>query len=66
MLLTSLAFAALHADLGTFVALFIFAVALNLAVARTGSLWVPIGMHMLFNAVNMALLLAVHHVGLLS
>lgn len=61
--LTSLGFAALHADLGTFVPLAIFSVALSLAYARTGTLWVPVMMHALFNAANLALLLALVHAG---
>jgi membrane protease YdiL (CAAX protease family) len=56
--LTAIAFAALHGDAGTFAALAVFSVALSMAYARTGSLWVPIAMHALFNAVNLALLLA--------
>ena len=61
--LTSLGFASLHVDLGTFVPLAIFSVALSLAYARTGTLWVPILMHALFNAANLALLLALAHAG---
>lgn len=61
--LTALAFAALHADAGTFLALALFSVALSMACARTGTLWVPIGMHMLFNGANLALLLALSRAG---
>lgn len=61
--LTSLGFAALHADLGTSVPLAIFSVALSMAYARTGTLRVPIGMHALFNAANLALLLALDRAG---
>lgn len=57
LVLTSLGFAALHGDPGSFVALVIFAVALALATIRTGSLWVPIAMHMIFNVVNLGLIL---------
>ena len=63
MALTALGFAALHADLGTFVALAIFSVALSMAYIRTGTIWVPIEMHALFNAANLALLLALAHAG---
>lgn len=63
MALTALGFAALHADLGTFVALAIFSVALSMAYIRTGTIWVPIAMHALFNAANLALLLALAHAG---
>ena len=61
--LTALGFAALHGDLGTFVPLAIFSVALSLAYARTGTLWVAIGMHALFNAANLALLLLLDRLG---
>ena len=61
--LTAIGFAALHADAGTFMALAVFSVALSLAYARTGTLWVPVGMHMLFNAVNLSLLLALVRAG---
>ena len=56
-------FAALHADAGTFAALAVFSVALSLAYARTGSLWVPVSMHALFNGTNLALLLALSRAG---
>ncbi len=56
LLLSSLAFAAIHADMGSFLALALFAIALSLAFARTRSLYVPIAMHMLFNGVNLLLL----------
>ena len=62
--LTAIGFAALHADLGTFPALALFSVALSLAYARTGTLWVPVGMHALFNAANLVLLLALARAGL--
>jgi len=61
--LTALGFAALHANLGAFVSLAVFSVALSLAVARTGTLWVPIVMHALFNAVNLTLLWALVRAG---
>ena len=61
--LTAIGFAAVHADLGTFAALALFSVALSLAYARTGTLWVPVGMHALFNAANLALLLALVRAG---
>ena len=61
--LTALGFAALHGNLGTFVPLAIFSVALSLAYARTGTLWVSVGMHALFNAANLALLLLLDRLG---
>ncbi len=61
--LTAIGFAALHADPGTFLALGLFSVALSLAYARTGTLWVPVGMHMLFNGVNLALIAALVRAG---
>lgn len=63
LVLTTLGFAALHADLGTFMPLAVFSVALSLAYARTGSLWVPVMMHALFNGTNLALLLALARAG---
>lgn len=54
--LSALFFAALHGGLGAFAALAVLSIALSLAYARTGSLWVPIGMHILFNTVNLLLL----------
>ena len=62
---TALGFAALHADAGSFIALAIFAVALSIAYARTGSLRVPILMHMAFNGANLLLLLALMRSGLI-
>jgi len=55
--LTSLLFAALHFHAASFMTLFLISIAFSLAYWRTGSLWVPVGMHALFNAVNAALLL---------
>lgn len=66
LLLSSLAFALLHADAGSFAALGLLSVALSLAYARTGSLRVPIAMHMLFNAANLLLLLALSRTGMLQ
>lgn len=63
--LTALGFAALHGDMGTFIALGVFSVALSLAYARTGSLWVPLGMHALFNGANLALVLSLHRAGVI-
>ena len=63
MTLLAAGFAALHADAGTFAALAVFSVALSLAYARTGSLWVPVSMHALFNGTNLALLLALSRAG---
>lgn len=66
LLVSALLFAVLHADLGSLPALAIFAVGLTLACARTGSLWVAVLMHALFNAANMALLLALVRAGVLN
>ena len=63
LILTALGFAALHGDPGAFVALVIFAIALALAYIRTGSLLVPIAMHMVFNAVNLGLIFLLMHAG---
>lgn len=56
LVLIALGFGAIHADVGTFVSLAVFSVALSLAVAQTGSLRVAILMHALFNGVNLLLL----------
>lgn len=63
LILTALGFAVLHGDPGAFIALAIFAVALTLAYIRTGSLRVPIAMHMIFNAVNLGLILLLNTCG---
>jgi len=57
VVLVALGFAALHVDVGTFITLALFSLALSLAYARTGSLWVPVLMHALFNAANLTLLI---------
>jgi membrane protease YdiL (CAAX protease family) len=62
--LVALGFAALHADAGSFAALAVFSGALSLAYVRSGTLWVPVLMHALFNGVNLALLLALLRTGL--
>jgi membrane protease YdiL (CAAX protease family) len=59
MLLVSLLFALLHFHLASFVGLFLISMAFCFAYWRTGSLWVSIGMHMLFNAVNVVMLFTV-------
>jgi membrane protease YdiL (CAAX protease family) len=55
-------FAAFHASVPALAGLFVLAICLNLAYERTGSLLVPIGMHALFNLVNLVVLFgqAVH------
>lgn len=50
--LVSLLFALMHFHLPSLVPLFLLSAALCLAYWRTGSLWVCIGMHGIFNAVN--------------
>jgi membrane protease YdiL (CAAX protease family) len=54
--LTSLIFAASHLSLPAFPGLFVLALCLNLAYERTGSLWVPIGMHALFNFTSLCVI----------
>jgi membrane protease YdiL (CAAX protease family) len=51
-LLVSLFFAALHFHLPSVVPLFLLSAVLCLAYWRTGSLWVSIGIHTIFNAVS--------------
>jgi membrane protease YdiL (CAAX protease family) len=58
--LVSIFFAALHAHLPSVVPLFLLSAALCLAYWRTGSLWVSIGIHTIFNAVS---ILALNIVG---
>ena len=59
----SLFFAAIHFHVTAFVPLFLIATAFSLAYIYTGSLTTPVIMHMLFNAVNLALMLSAHEVG---
>lgn len=56
----SLLFALMHFHLPSFVPLFLLSCALCLAYWRTGSLWVSIGIHTIFNAVS---ILALNMVG---
>jgi membrane protease YdiL (CAAX protease family) len=63
VVLVALGFAALHMDVGTFVTLALISIALSFAYARTGSLWVPVLMHALFNAVNLTLLMLLIRAG---
>jgi len=60
ILLTSLTFAAIHCHLPSFLPLFLIAVAFALAYLYTESILVPVVMHSLFNAVNLALLTVLH------
>lgn len=55
--LLSLLFAGLHLHIPSLVPLFLLSAASSLAYARTRSLLVPIGMHVLFNSVTVMLLL---------
>lgn len=64
--LVAAGFAALHGDIGSFPGLAVLSVALSLAYARTGTIWVPMAMHALFNAANLALLMALVRAGLMS
>ncbi|MEO6847090.1 MAG: CPBP family intramembrane glutamic endopeptidase [Chthoniobacterales bacterium] len=57
MLVSSLLFAAMHAHLPSFPALFIMGIFLTLAYERTGSLWTSIFMHSCFNALSFSLIL---------
>lgn len=54
---TSILFSAIHFHLYSAAPLFVVAAAFSLAYVYTGSLWVPVVMHGLFNGVNLALLL---------
>jgi hypothetical protein len=55
---TALMFAAYHTNLASLPCLTLLAIALTLAYERTGSLWVPIGMHAIFNATSLGVLYA--------
>lgn len=55
-LLTAALFAASHANLAALPVLFVLALCFTLAYELTGSLWVPMGMHALFNSASLALL----------
>ncbi len=57
ILTTSLLFAAIHVEVGVILPLFVLAIALALAYELTGSLWVPITMHMAFNAASLTAIL---------
>ncbi|QBG47576.1 CPBP family intramembrane metalloprotease [Verrucomicrobia bacterium S94] len=50
--LVSVLFAVMHNNAGSLIPLMLLSVVLSLAYWRTGSLWVSIGVHMLFNAVT--------------
>ena len=54
--LTSLLFAAIHMNGPVFLPLFVLAVCLTLAYEATGSLWVPMLMHALFNGVMIGMM----------
>ena len=51
--LSAMLFAASHSNLGSLASLFVLAVCFLLAYERTGSLLVPVGMHALFNSLNL-------------
>lgn len=57
--ITSVIFAAMHFHLPSFIALFVLSAALCFAYWRTGSLWVCIGMHALFNTISTLAILLV-------
>ena len=55
--LAALLFALAHFNLASALPLFVLALGLSLAYVASGSLWVPILMHALFNTFSLALLL---------
>jgi len=59
--ITSLIFASIHFHLPSLAPLVAAAAGFSLAYLYTGSLWVSIVMHSLFNGVNLALLLVLRH-----
>ncbi len=56
-LLSGLLFSLVHVYLPALLAFIVLAVCLTLVYEKTGSLWLPIGMHMLFNSVTLAVAL---------
>jgi membrane protease YdiL (CAAX protease family) len=58
---TSLLFAAVHMNLVTFVPLAVLALLLTALYERTNNLLAPIMAHVLFNALNFAMLLMLQH-----
>ncbi len=59
--IVSLLFAASHANVASLPTLFVLAICLTLAYERTGSLFVPMTMHALFNCANLVVLYAQAH-----
>ncbi len=57
VILSSALFALIHLHVPSFFPLFVLATGLALAYIYTGSLWVPIMMHAVFNGMNLAILL---------
>ena len=57
MVVTSLLFAVIHLNLLALPSLFVLAICFTLAYEATGSLWVPIVMHAIFNATNLTFVL---------
>ncbi len=55
-LITAALFAASHANMAALPVLFVLALCFTLAYELTGSLWVPMGMHALFNSASLAML----------
>ncbi len=58
---TSLIFAVVHMNVPTLAPLWALAMCFTLAYELTGCLWVPIGMHAIFNAINVSLILSAPH-----
>ncbi len=56
LVVVSLLFAAIHANVAVLAGLFVLAVALTLVYERTGSLWAPILMHAVFNAITVTVI----------
>jgi membrane protease YdiL (CAAX protease family) len=61
VIITSLLFSAIHMHLHSAAPLFVVATGFSLAYAYTGSLWVPVTMHSLFNGINLALMLTLRN-----
>ena len=55
-IVSGFAFAVIHFSLTAFVPLFLLALVLSYLYVRTGSLWIPIAFHALFNGVSLTIL----------
>lgn len=57
MVVVGLLFAVVHLNIAALLPLWLFAILLTLAYEYSGSLWVPVGVHALFNTFNVVMML---------